>query len=247
MTENHDTEGPRAPIDSRATLAQAVAAYADLARTSLSEQPLDAALGRIAHIAARVVPGADEVSVTVLEHGRARSAAFTGPLAIALDERQYQDGSGPCMDAAVTGQLISIEDTAQPGAYPHLRREAERNGIGHTLSIGMATLPDTAASLNIYGAGPGGPFSRLAQDIATTLASYGAIAVLHADPDAAGQTRQRHRALASRAVVEQAKGMLMWDQRCSAEEAFALLRQESLRSHRPLRDVAAAIVETAAD
>ena len=50
-------------------------------------------------------------------------------------------------------------------------------------------------------------------------------------------------ALASRGVIEQAKGILMAAQRCSAEEAFDLLRRASQRENRKLRDIATQIVE----
>jgi AmiR/NasT family two-component response regulator len=48
-----------------------------------------------------------------------------------------------------------------------------------------------------------------------------------------------HEALASRAVIEQAKGIVMARNRCGADEAFASLRQESQHTHVKLRDVAA--------
>jgi len=46
----------------------------------------------------------------------------------------------------------------------------------------------------------------------------------------------------SRAVIEQAKGIIMGDRRCGADEAFAILTKISQDSNRKLRDVAAALV-----
>src|SRR4051794_29713329 len=77
------------------------AAYAELAKIVLGEQPLGAVMHRIAVLAAQTIPGADDVSVTLIERGRARTVSFSGTLAAALDERQYEDGFGPCMDAAL--------------------------------------------------------------------------------------------------------------------------------------------------
>ena len=51
-----------------------------------------------------------------------------------------------------------------------------------------------------------------------------------------------HEALSSRAVIEQAKGIVMARDRCGADEAFATLRQESQHTHVKLRDVATRIV-----
>ena len=47
----------------------------------------------------------------------------------------------------------------------------------------------------------------------------------------------------SRAVIEQAKGILMVQRRCDAAEAFAILSGASQRSNRKLRDIAQAIVD----
>jgi AmiR/NasT family two-component response regulator len=49
-------------------------------------------------------------------------------------------------------------------------------------------------------------------------------------------------ALESRAVIEQAKGVLMATAGCTAEEAFALLRRQSQHENRKLRDVAEQLV-----
>jgi AmiR/NasT family two-component response regulator len=49
----------------------------------------------------------------------------------------------------------------------------------------------------------------------------------------------------SRAVIEQAKGIIMGERRCTADEAFRLIRKVSQDSNRKLRDVAAALVEQA--
>ena len=50
-------------------------------------------------------------------------------------------------------------------------------------------------------------------------------------------------AMRTRAVIEQAKGILMCQRRCDATEAFNLLAGASQRSNRKLRDIAQAIVD----
>ncbi|HET6909569.1 MAG TPA: ANTAR domain-containing protein [Mycobacteriales bacterium] len=51
-------------------------------------------------------------------------------------------------------------------------------------------------------------------------------------------------AMQTRGVIEQAKGMLMHEQRCKAEEAFSVLVRLSQTSHRKLVDVAESLVAT---
>ena len=52
-------------------------------------------------------------------------------------------------------------------------------------------------------------------------------------------------AMESRAVIEQAKGIVMADRRCTADEAFAILAKVSQDTNRKLRDVATALVDRA--
>jgi AmiR/NasT family two-component response regulator len=47
----------------------------------------------------------------------------------------------------------------------------------------------------------------------------------------------------TRAVIEEAKGILMSQRRCDAAEAFDMLAAASQRSNRKLRDIAQAIVD----
>ncbi|MGI3780546.1 MAG: ANTAR domain-containing protein [Janthinobacterium lividum] len=46
----------------------------------------------------------------------------------------------------------------------------------------------------------------------------------------------------SRTIIDQALGIIMGQQRCTASVAFELLRQESQNTRRRLRDVAADLV-----
>jgi AmiR/NasT family two-component response regulator len=50
----------------------------------------------------------------------------------------------------------------------------------------------------------------------------------------------------SRAVIEQAKGIIMAARRCTADEAFTILSKLSQDSNRKLRHVAASLVHQAA-
>ena len=250
LTDDSDARGAdvtsAGPSGSDAMVA-AVPAYAELAKIVLGEQPLGVVLTRIAYLAQQLVPGADDASITLIQAGRASSVAFAGKLAARLDERQYEDGFGPCTDAAVTGQSIMIEDTARGDLYPLFCREAHRAGIHHSLSVGMTTVQDTRGALNLYGAGPAGPFDQDARDIAATFAGYAGVAVLNAATHAGAlaQVEQMKQAMASRAGIEQAKGILMSQRRCTAEEAFSILVTLSSQSNRKLRDLAADIIRHA--
>src|SRR3954467_5228454 len=61
------------------------AAFAELSKIMLSEQPLSATLERVAELAKQTIPGAADVSVTLMDDGQVSSVAFTGPLSAQLD------------------------------------------------------------------------------------------------------------------------------------------------------------------
>jgi GAF domain-containing protein len=220
------------------------AAFAELSKIMLDEQPLSATLERVAELAKQTIPGAADVSVTLLQDGQVASAAFTGPLAAQLDERQYESGFGPCMDAATSGTTITIDDTAHSASYPDFSRSAARKGVRHTMSIGLPVQRQIIGALNVYGTDDT-PFDEAKQELATAFASYAAVAVANAGVYAstAQLAANLQRALDSRAVIDQAKGILMARHGMSADAAFDRLSKESQLNNRKLRDIAADLVD----
>jgi len=98
------------------------AAFAELSKIMLGGQQLSETLARVAELAKQTIPGAAEVSVTLLHDTEVASVVFTGSLAAQLDERQYEAGFGPCVDAALSGTTIAIENTEASPTYPDFAR-----------------------------------------------------------------------------------------------------------------------------
>ena len=210
----------------------------------LGEEPLTRVLERVAHAAADALPGGFEVSVTLVEDQRPRSVVFTGDLAVHLDERQYEDSFGPCLDAARTGRTIALPDMAHEESYPDFARQAARQGVTRSLSVGLPVPGRTVGGLNLYGR------DRTGFDEATVAAAEayaGQVSVVLANAAlyarAAEQVQQMREAMASRSVIEQAKGMLMAARRIGADEAFSELSRMAARSNRKVRALAEEIVE----
>ncbi len=82
--------------------------------------------------------------------------------------------------------------------------------------------------------------------LASMLAAFGAAGVANASRygDAQRTASQLQGAVAARAVVDQAKGILMHALRCDADEAFERLRHISQTQHIKLTEVARRLVET---
>jgi GAF domain-containing protein len=212
----------------------------------MAGEPVGALLERVAGLAKEMIPGVDEASVTLLKNGKPRTIAFTGPLAAHLDERQYEDGFGPCLDAAVAGSLIIIPDMTAETTYKDFARTAARQGVTHTWSWGMPIATSTIGGLNLYGT-QGDPYDDTSVELAGDFAGYAAIALANAAAlaDAVEEVAGLRTAMQTRAVIEQAKGILMRDHRCTEEEAFRMLVQASNVSNRKLRDIAVSLVEGA--
>lgn len=94
------------------------AALIRLGRIKYDEVDLDVVLSTIAQVAKDTLPGTAEVSVTLVQGTEAHTAAYTGELALTLDEWQYAQGRGPCLDAATTGTAMLVPDMAAESRWP---------------------------------------------------------------------------------------------------------------------------------
>lgn len=221
-------------------------AFAELGDLVVGQVPLGQVLAKVADLAKACTPGAEEVSVTLLDGERARSAAFTGFLAASLDERQYDQGFGPCVDAAATGQVVRVDDTSSDRTYPDFAAVAARQGVRNSVSVGMPMPQDVLGGINVYRFGPA-PLDEDGLEVLQVFAGYAAVAVanhsLYASAVALSTNLQA--AMASRAVIEQAKGVLVATLHCTPEEAFGHLARQSQHHNVKLREIAADVVARA--
>jgi GAF domain-containing protein len=222
-------------------------AFARLARIKLGETDPAAILQTITGLARQTIPGIDGVSVTLLHPQQARTAAFTGEAALHLDEEQYRHGHGPCLEASASGGTVIVPDMSADSRWPAWSRQATKLGMNSSLSIGLPVRETVLGALNLYATGlEAGDDDTVI--LARTFAGYAAVALANAGlfDATAALARQLQAATDSRAVIEQAKGIVMGDRRCTADEAFRFLSEVSQDSDRKLRDVATALVQEAA-
>jgi GAF domain-containing protein len=218
-------------------------AIAELGRIRLSDSDLQGVLSRVAKLAKRALPNTEEVSVTLIDGRGAYTVAFTGALALELDEQQYAKGEGPCLAAATTGQTHAITDIADETRWPAWTAAAARAGVKSSLSIGMPIKENVRGALNVYSRQVDA-FDENVVQLTQTFVGYAVVAMANAHlyDSTATLARQLQAAMESRAVIEQAKGIIMAERRCSPNEAFEILAKLSHDSNRKLRDVAAALV-----
>ncbi len=222
-------------------------AFAELGSIRIADVDIDTLLDKIAQLAKRTIPGASEVSVTLLQGDRAHTAAFTGELARGLDEEQYERGFGPCLEASVSTASLSVPDTGSEQRWPDWARAARQAGAHSSLSIGLPVHEKVTGALNIY-ATETHAFDDDAIALAQTFAGFAAVGLANSHLYETQATLAGHlqKAMENRAVIEQAKGIIMGERRCTADEAFAILTTLSQDTNRKLRDVATALVTKAA-
>ena len=218
--------------------------WRDLSQVVLVDRSLEDVLGEVTDIAARGIPGAESTSITLVRGEKAFTAAHTGEMALVADELQYERGYGPCMDAGRAGVVIRIDDMRTEQRYPDYTPRVVEVGVRSSLSVPLPYQGSTIGALNIYSTRPLAFSSAESGEAATAVAEAVAVAVANADAHdrLAGDARNMRVAMESRAVVEQAKGVLMAQRGVDAEQAFDILREASQRYNRKLRDIAAGIV-----
>jgi GAF domain-containing protein len=218
--------------------------FAQLGTIVLGEQPLPQILEQVVQLAKRVLPATLEASITLIDGDDAHTPAFTGEPALMLDERQYENKSGPCLHAAHGAQTTLIADTSRETRWPTFTAAATANGIGSSLSVPLPLRRQLVGAINFYAAGPNA-FDAETIDLAETFAGHAAVAVANAYlyESTARLAEQMNQAMATRAVIEQAKGIIMRDLKCSADEAFDTLVRASQESHTKLREVAQRLVD----
>lgn len=217
-----------------------------LARFFVGDGTLHETLSRVAHHAEEAVPAAAMTGLTMLVEGRARTAVFTDDAAPEIDSAQYETGIGPCLDSFRHRQIFRIDDTVKDDRWPPFSEAAAAFGIRSTLSIPLVANHEGLGALNFYSKIPNG-FSEEDEAVASQFGVQAAIVLANAQAywDAHLLSQNLATAMQSRAVIEQAKGMLMGAQRCSADEAFQILVRASQRENRKLREIAEEIVSRA--
>jgi len=218
-----------------------------LSRFLVADHSMSDTLLRVSEISTEAMANAELAGISMLnDDGRPTTAVFTDDAAPEIDAGQYSSGRGPCLDAWRLGKVVRID--AMDGAteeYPEFARLAVEHGVQSTISLPLIAGDRSLGALNLYARVEDG-FSSGDEATGLELAAAAAIVLANASAywDASQLGDQLTQAMASRAVIEQAKGMLMAQSpELSADDAFDLLRRASQRENLKLRDIAQRMVD----
>ena len=184
-------------------------------------------------------PGAEACGLTLEQAGRGRTVTYSGELAARGDERQYELDDGPCLQAMRSGHVVTVHDMAEErrwGLYPQRALEA---GVCSSLSLPLTVGERGRGALNLYATDPNAFTDtdvRVGQSWAGQASGALSVAWRMAEREVAVDNLTQ--GMVTRQVIGQAVGLLMVQRRCTAEEAFELLKAASQRNNEKLRDVA---------
>jgi GAF domain-containing protein len=218
--------------------------FTELQRALLGSETLEQFLQELATLAARLVTDGVSCGMTMRSNGRPATVACSDPLAQEIDEVQYLLNDGPCLHAMRSGGQVSIDDTADRAQWPRFEAAAQaRGGIRSCLALPLIADGKPVGALNLYARGVaafGAEQVRHAENLAQNAS--GGLSLMLRLASYSELTEQLRSSLTSRAVIYQALGVIMAQERCAQAKAFEILRTASQNSNLKLRDIAAAVV-----
>lgn len=206
---------------------------------------LDAALGKITELAAKLVPGADHVGISLMGGGPIETKSSTDEIARTVDQIQHELGEGPCLESIEQDEIFQIDDIDQESRWLRFAAAVRtqtpvRSILAVVLDVGHTSI----GALNLY-ADKVHAFDEDDHAIAAIFAAQAAVtlAATKQRADDAEMIENLREALGSRDVIGQAKGILMAREGCTDEEAFHMLVAASQRLNVKLREIARLVVD----
>jgi GAF domain-containing protein len=211
-----------------------------LTTTAEFEQPLREMLA----IAAGAMREGTMASIALRRDDGPRTVAYSAPAAVALDALQFSAGAGPCVEAIESGEPAGSDDLAAESRWSGPAAGLSAQGVRSVHAMPLAFGGQVQGTLNLYSELPGGFPS---ETMAAAAVTAGQAAVLFQAVLQSARLEeviaQLRAALNTRAVIDQALGIIMARRQCTAPAAFDILRRSSQRRNVKVHLVAADLVE----
>ena len=198
-------------------------AVAALSRFFVGEGTLADTLRRVAVLACEAIGPADMAGITMLVNDRPCTAVFTDDESPEMDAAQYRNGSGPCLDAFHNNEAYRIESTMTDERWPEFARAAAAHGVVSTVSLPLVAHQHAGCALNLYARTRSFSVGDEALAASSRPRRRSRLSNAQSYWDARQLGESLTEAMLSRAVIEQAKGILMGAGGLTADEAFTTL------------------------
>jgi transcriptional regulator with GAF, ATPase, and Fis domain len=220
------------------------AAFVDLADTLVSDYDVADLLHRLVEHTVRLLDAAEVGLLLSDQRGSLHVMASTNEKTKLLELFQLQADEGPCLDSYHSGLAVAVEDlTEEVARWPRFAPVALSEGYVAVHAFPMRLREITIGALNLFNTRAG----ALPEDdrhVAQALADVATIGLLqeraiHHNDELVAQLEG---ALASRVVIEQAKGVLAEQGGLDMDAAFQVLRAHARNTNRRLAEVANDVV-----
>ena len=221
-------------------------AFEALANYVITDHSLDGTLQLVVDLAAASIQGAQMVGISLLRKGRVMTAVSTGAQVEVIDVLQYEANSGPCLQAMLDGVPQLVRSMLTETRWPDFTNKALYQGVQSILAFPLKSDSEVFGAINLY-SHQDDAFNDRSVSVGQAFASRASVVLLNAAryDEANCLADQLQEALQSRAVIDQAKGILMGREGISADEAFDRLKALSQRSNLKVRELARRLVEDA--
>jgi GAF domain-containing protein len=179
-------------------------------------------------------------------HHQLRNVAVSDERLGHLEDLQIRHQEGPCISAFDDKELVGAPDLTQETRWPLFSRAAVARGVRAVLASPLPYNQDAVGVVAVLSDDPHpwSPEGELALLAFTDLAAL-LIASMMQGEQQSELAAQLQSALNSRAVIEQAKGVLIGQQGLSAHAAYVQLRDQARTQRRKLVAVSAEVVRSA--
>jgi GAF domain-containing protein len=184
--------------------------------------------------------------LTLIEKDRADTIVATADFVREVDTIQYSIGEGPCISAAAERRTFTSGSLGGETRWPRFGPRVARLGVHSVLSLPLLSPEGVFGAMNVYAHGKH-VFDEHAVQVGELFSVPAAIAVENAQVLARAKrlANNLQAALVSRAVIDQAIGIVMSRTGATSAEAFDRLRTRSQVEHTKVSMVAQSIVDAA--
>jgi GAF domain-containing protein len=225
------------------------AAFVTVADTLIADYDVIDLLHSLVDVCANVLDVSGGGLLLADESGQLQLVASTSERADFVEVMQLAAGVGPCVDCFGSGMPVSVGDIQADGArWPVFQKAALQQGFHSVYATPLRLRGQVLGAMNLFRASVG-ELNAADAAVAQALADVATIGILQERSirETGIVTEQLQRALESRILIEQAKGVLSATGQMTVDEAFEALRTYARRNNLTLRAVALGVTNRTLD
>jgi GAF domain-containing protein len=225
--------------------------FVDLADTLVGDYEVNEFLRMLVERSAELLQVSTAGVMLESPAGHLQIAAALTPKMEALEQAEIDNAEGPCHEAYRTGEPVLADDLEHRDVaerWPNVIEQMLSLGLRAAYAFPLRLRDDRIGALNLY-RDRTGDFDDDDIRLGQAFADAAAIGILQERKVASAERRAEHlqRALDSRIVIEQAKGIVSHERAISIDEAFEAIRSFARSHNLSVHDVALTVIGGGAD